>query len=36
MVKAKEEVQEKVQRRVEAYQESAMLSCQGGGTAATN
>jgi hypothetical protein len=26
MVKAKEEVQEKVQRRVEAYQESAILS----------
>jgi hypothetical protein len=36
VVKAKEEVQEKVQGRVEAYQEPAMLSGRGGSVAATD
>jgi hypothetical protein len=36
MVKAMEEVQEKVQRRVEAYQESVMLYGRGGSAVATD
>jgi hypothetical protein len=36
VVKAKQEVQEKIQGRVEAYQEPAMLSGRGGGAAGTD